>query len=310
MMKRRYFTLLLFLLSLVLACSGPSVKPSSETSNDGMKALRKGIGWYQKGCYHNSLEHFTRAAELFAASDHLAGTAMTMNNIGNVYRLIGDSKSAALFFDEAYAIYVDLNQPEGAIQALANKSALFIDDNAFDKAETVIQKAESMAAAAGIASVSLLNNKGVLLTKKKDTPAAETVLKSALAAAAPEDFRSIATVNASLGNLQLERGDYEKAIVFFSRALEMDRKADFPIGIADDLTDIGTAYYLQKKYDPALHYFRRGIKIHAIYGNQEKVTFITGMMETAADATGADIRITRHFVNKWTAGDLMTSPCK
>jgi tetratricopeptide (TPR) repeat protein len=309
-MKRTFCVLLLLLISLVFACGGPSVKQTSEASNSGMKELRKGIGWYQKGCYHKSLEHFMRAGELFAASDYLAGTAMTMNNIGNVYRLIGDSKSAALFFDESYAIYSDLNQPEGAIQALANKSALFIDDNDFDNAEAVIRKAESMAKTSGIVSISLLNNKGVLLTKRKDYIAAENVLNQALTAATPENFRSIATVNASLGNLQLERGEYEQAIEFFSKALEVDQASDFHMGLADDLTAIGTVFYLQKKYDLALKYFRRGIKIYAIFGNQEKVAFINGMMEAAAEATGIDISVTRHFVDKWAAGDLMESPCK
>jgi tetratricopeptide (TPR) repeat protein len=309
-MKRTYYTLLLLLIVLVFACGGPAVKQTSEASNNGMKELQKGIGWYQKGCYHKSLEHFLKAGELFAASDNLAGAAMTMNNVGNVYRLIGDSKSAKLFFDESYAIYSDLNQPEGTIQALANKSALLIDDNAFNEAETVIQKAESIAAAAGIVSVSLLNNKGVLLTKRKDYIAAETVLNLALSAATPQNFRSIATVNASLGNLQIERGEFEQAIEFFSKALEMDRAADFPIGMADDLTAIGTVYYLQKKNDLALKYFQRGIKIHALFGNQEKVSFIKGMMEAAAETTGVDISITMYFVDKWEAGDLLESPCK
>ena len=309
-MKRRYYTLLLLLILLVFACGGPSVKKTPETSHYGMKELRKGIGWYQKGCYHKSLEHFMKANELFAASDHLTGTAMTMNNMGNVYRLIGDSKSANLFFDESYAIYSDLNQPEGAIQALANKSALLIDTNAFDEAEAVIQKAESMAGASGIVSISLLNNKGVLLTKRKDYIAAENALKQALSTATPESFRSIATVNASLGNLQMERGEYEQAIEFFSKALEADRAADFHVGLADDLTAIGTVYYLQKKYEIALKYFKRSIKIHALFGNREKVMSIYGMMEAAAETTGIDISVTRHFVDKWTAGELMESPCK
>jgi tetratricopeptide (TPR) repeat protein len=117
-------------------------------------------------------------------------------------------------------------------------------------------------------------------------------------------------VNASLGNLHLERGEYEHALAFFSKALEMDRKADFSLGVADDLTAMGTVYYLQKKYGPALSYLRRGIKIHAVFGNREKVALIADMLETAAEAAGVDISVTMHFANKWAAGDLMEFPCK
>jgi tetratricopeptide (TPR) repeat protein len=309
-MKRISCTLLLFLILLVFACGGTSVKKTPGASHDGMKELGKGIGWYQKGCYHKSLEHFNRANELFAASDHLSGIAMAMNNIGNVYRLMGDAKSARLFFDEAYTIYSDLNQPEGSVQALANKAALLIDGDTFEEAETVIQQAESISKASGIVSISLLNNKGVLLTKKKDFTAAENVLMQALSIATPESSRTIATVNASLGNLHTERGDYEQALQYLNNALEIDRLENFRIGLADDLAAIGTVYYLQNRYDLALKNFQRSIKIHALYGNQEKVKDIKEVMEDAAEKAGIDIRVTTHFVDKWVAGEVMESPCK
>ena len=309
-MKQISRTLLLFLILPVVACGGPSVKKTPGAYHDGMKELGKGIGWYQKGCYGKSLEHFSRANELFSASDHLAGIAMAMNNIGNVYRLIGDVNSARLFFDEAFTIYSELKQPIGSVQALANKAALLIDGNAFEEAENVIQQAESLMKSYGIVSTSLLNNKGVLLTKKRDFTAAENVLKQALSTATPQSFRTIATVNASLGNLEMERGAYEQALQYFNHALEIDRSEDFRLGIADDLAAIGTVYYLQNKYDPALKYLQRSIKIHALFGNQKKVEHIKGMMKEAAEKTGTDVHVTTYFVDKWSAGEVMESPCK
>lgn len=305
-----YFILVLVALTAVACSGGPSVKPSSQVSLDGLKTLRRGIGLYQKGCYHASLEHFMRAGELFAASDDLAGTAMTMNNIGNVYRQIGDSESARLFFDESFAMYSDLNEPEGALQALANQSALFIQNNDYDRAEAVLQQAESMSAAAGIVSASLLNNRGVLLTKRKDPAAAEAVLLQALSIAAPENLRLVATVNASLGNLKMETGAYEESLQWFGKALEADRKSEFHLGMADDLTAMGRVYYLQKKYDRAWDFFQRGIKIHAIFGNLDKISEIKPMLKTAAEAAGRDSSVTFYFVDKWSAGDLKESPCR
>lgn len=305
-----YLLLVLVTLSAVACGGGPSVKPSPAASAEGMKMLQKGIGWYQKGCYHASLEHFMRAAELFAASDDLAGTAMAMNNLGNVYRLIGDSRSARLFFDESLAIYADLNDPQGAIQALANQSALFIHDQDFDRAEAVIRQAESMAAAAGIVSASLMNNRGVLLTKRKDYAAAEAMLMQALSAAPPHNQRLIATINASLGHLNMETGAYEAAVQWFDKALTADRTSGFQRGMADDLTAIGRVYFLQQQYGPALAYLRRGVKIHAIFGNQEQVDAIKPLLKTASDATGQDTSVTLYFVDKWSTGDLKESPCR
>jgi hypothetical protein len=43
--------------------------------------------------------------------------------IGNVYRAVGDLKSALLFYEEATISYVDLKNHEGALQSLSNKAA-------------------------------------------------------------------------------------------------------------------------------------------------------------------------------------------
>ena len=146
-MKRLAYPLLFLTVFLVSGCGGGhTLQPTSEALSDGMKELRKGTGWYQKGCYQKSLGNFLKACELFAASDELAGTAMCMNNLGNVYRFIGDPESALLFFDESYAIYTDLNQDQGAIQSLDNKSAVLIQENRLEDADAVIQKAEALAA--------------------------------------------------------------------------------------------------------------------------------------------------------------------
>lgn len=53
----------------------------------GMKEIARGIARYNKGCYKDSLEYFFGAHELFVASDQLSGVAMSLNNIGNVYRI-------------------------------------------------------------------------------------------------------------------------------------------------------------------------------------------------------------------------------
>ena len=310
-MKRLAYPLLFLTVFLVSGCGGGhTLQPTSEALSDGMKELRKGTGWYQKGCYQKSLGNFLKACELFAASDELAGTAMCMNNLGNVYRFIGDPESALLFFDESYAIYTDLNQDQGAIQSLANKSAVLIQENRLEDADAVIQKAEALAAANASVSMPLLNNKGILLTKKKDYAAAEKIFNQVLQATAPDNLRLVATVNAAIGHMKMETGAHDQAVDFFNKALLADRASGFYLGMADDLTGIGTAYFYQKKYEPALKYFQRGLKIYAIFGNRQKVSHISEMMTTASEAAGIDISVTRHFVDKWAAGELTASPCQ
>ncbi|MCK4487538.1 MAG: tetratricopeptide repeat protein, partial [Desulfobacterales bacterium] len=88
--------------------------------------MTKGLEWYQRGCYRKSLEYFFRAYELCSASDMLDGVAMSLNNIGAIYRITGNYEEAVSYFDEAYAIYSDLNNQKEAVKALSNKAATFI----------------------------------------------------------------------------------------------------------------------------------------------------------------------------------------
>ena len=125
-MTRFTYPLLLSILLLVFSCGGGSVKKDPAPSHPAMKQLQKGLAWYQRGCFQQALVAFTKAHELFTASDRMPGVAMSLNNIGNVYRYIGDSQSALLFFQEAYKIYSRLDNLEGVIQTLSNQAAIHI----------------------------------------------------------------------------------------------------------------------------------------------------------------------------------------
>ena len=83
----------------------------------GMREINKGTLWYQKRCYKRSLEHFFRAHRLFAASDSLKSMVMSLNNIGNIYRITGETENALLFFDESISIYTEIKYNKGRAQA-------------------------------------------------------------------------------------------------------------------------------------------------------------------------------------------------
>ena len=310
-MTRLTHFLLLPILLLVFSCGGGSVKKDSKaTVHPAMKQLQKGLAWYQRGCFKPSLEAFTKAHELFAASDHLPGVAMSLNNIGNVYRYIGDSRSALLFFQKAYEIYSQLDNREGMIQALSNQSAIHIREDRLDEAAVLIQSAEKMATASGKVLTHVLNNKGVLLTRQQRYDEAETTLLEALEATTPENIHTYATVCSSLGNLMVEKTDYGKALTFYDKALLLDRQSEFHPGLADTLSAVGRVYLQQKKYKQAVGYFQRSVKIYALLGNSEQVSRTMSILEETATRSNTDMTLTRYFIEKWSRGEILAHPCQ
>ena len=310
-MKRlNTFVILIAVLFLFGCAGGNAAKKKPEHIISGMKEIKKGNTWYQKGCYKRSLEYFFRAHELFAASDQLDGVAMSMNNVGNIYRIMEDIDSSLLFFEESISIYQDTRNYTGLIQALSNKAAVLIDSDRLEEAAGVLKSAEDIAQKNSISTNHLLNKWGILFIRQKEYSRAEKILNSALANTDPADHSEYATVNFALGTLMRETGRYEKAVYFFKAALDTDRLSGFHKGIADDLSAIGDINFSQGKYEPAVNYFQRSIKIYALIENRNKVSEIMGPLVKAAEKAGLDISITEYFVKNWLEGKAFESPCK
>jgi tetratricopeptide (TPR) repeat protein len=310
-MKRSWLLLAMLMLWASVSCAGgkASLKESPLLQPAG-KELHKGIAWYQKGCYHMALPHLLRAHELFTALDDLPGIAMSLNNIGNVYGKLGDPESAILFFESSHAIFRDIDDIDGAAQALSNETAVLIKEGNLEKAEATLEITQKLLDRSGKKHPLLMNNWGVLLTRKKNYVEAEKMLMAALAASDPEDYAQAATIHFSLGNLMAATKRYGEGLAHYQKALASDRRAGFHQGIADDLAALGTLYQQEGEHTAAASHFQRSIKIYALLGNEEKVVDIMKRLEGSARAANVDIAVTRHFVSQWSRGEVLESPCQ
>ena len=294
---------------MLFACTGNNVIKKSGTTISGIKEIKKGTYLYKKGCYERSLEHFLKAHELFVFSDNLKGVAMSMNNIGNVYRTTGCISSATQFFDESCRIFLYINDIKGAVQALSNKSAALIEDGRLEEASNVLSLAESLAKNNKKLSVTLLKNQGILLIRKKEFKRAEDILKKACKKVETSNLLEKAAINFALGNLMFETKRSENAVEYFKEALSADQSSGYIKGIADDLTAIGTVYYNQDKYELAVNFFNRSIKIYALMGNEGKVHEIMELLNKSSEKANINISITKKFVKRWLEGNSLKGFC-
>lgn len=310
-MKRSWLILAELMLFATISCAGSNASlKEPDPLEPARKELHKGIAWYQQGCYHNALPHLLISHEMFTAYDDLPGIAMSLNNIGNVYGKMDDPESAILFFESSQAIYRDLDDIGGAAQALSNKAAVLIKIDNLEDAEATLEAAQKLLNRNGGENPLLLNNWGVLLTRKKAYAKAEKMLMAALAASDPENHAQAASIHFSLGSLMSTTGRYDKGLEHFRKALDNDRQTGFHQGIADDLAAIGALYQHEGEHTAAAAHFQRTIKIYALLGNEEKALDIMAMLEKSAKEANVDIAVTRHFVSQWARGEILESPCK
>ncbi|MBW2036163.1 MAG: tetratricopeptide repeat protein [Deltaproteobacteria bacterium] len=311
-MKTPRLILALSLCFFVLSCAGgkPVRRPHRHLT-EGSRKIEKGLQWYQKGCYRKSLNYFFRAYELYSASDLEYGVAMSLNNIGTVYRALGNYDRALAFFEEAQAIYSDSGNREGTVRALSNKAATLIEMGNLDAAEEIIEQALTLPSAGKNAALftALLQNKGVLLTKRGRYREAEKALKSCLSNASGLEPADIASLNSAFGNLMLQAGRPTDAVSAFKKALVLDRKLGFYRGIADDLFYMGIAFLRLGQKEKAVNCWKRCVKVFALIDLPEKVQQTMKYLRETAGKAGIDIKATEAFLERWRQGMLYESLC-
>ena len=302
----------LTLLAIVcVACGGvrPADTPSRQTSL-GNDEMQKGIYWYQRGCYPRALEHFLRAHERFSALDQVSAVAMSLNNIGNVYRAMGDTESGLQFFDAALDLYQDLDQPQAVVQTLTNKAATLIDAQRFNAADEILSQAEQIQTNHRLSYTPLGTIRGLYWIKTGAQRQAESILQETLAQHPSNDLPNAATLNYVMGTLMAQTSRPDAALGFYQTALAADRKIGFHKGIAEDLAAIGKVYFQQDQHALAARYFARSIKIYALLEDEQNLQRLRPMLQQAATHAEHNTVVTEHFTREWSQGRSLENPCR
>jgi tetratricopeptide (TPR) repeat protein len=298
---------------LIQGCAGkPDVNPAKEQAEltRGQREIHQGTQWYYNGCYSQAIKHFFRAHELYTAADQIAGVAISLNNIGNVYRQLDDYDNASYFFSEAYDIYNFIQDVPGMLQILTNQAALSIEKSDYQNAATILEKAEDLDHKNQMQYLPLFTTQAILLTKTNRLNEAETILKPALQQTTPNNTYQKASAYAAMGNLLLQSSRLNGAITYYELALKLDRAQGHRKAMANDLEALGRISVNQKRHISAVNYFKRSIKLYALLGNDEKVTALMEQLLDSAQKAGSNTTLTKYFSDQWLSGQFAKGPCK
>ena len=299
---------LLFVLFLA-SCGGTKEVIVPEHISAGSVQTSKGMPFYERGCYARALEHFYRANELFTAIGDSRGMAMSANNIGVVYRSMGEAAAAIPFFEDALRMYRSLGDQEDVRQTLSNLAAAQVDTGDYGSAGKNIDEALKIRIGRKPFAPAM-TVKGILLARQGDVTGAEAMFKEALDRIDKRNPAGTAAANYAMGELLLGTARYKEAVPFFEKALESDRKAGFYRGIADDLSALSRCSAGISDDASAVNYWEQSVRIYALLGMEEKVRATMGLLEEAAKRTNRDISLTRALVDRWLKGDMTDNICE
>ncbi len=269
----------------------------------------KGMPFYERGCYARALDHFYRANELYTAIGDSRGMAMSANNIGVVYRAMGEAAAAIPFFEDALRMYRSLGNQEDVRQTLSNLAAAQVDTGDYAAAGKNIDEV-LMIRIGRKPFVPAMTVKGILLAKQGDVKGAEAMLKEALDNIDRRNPAGAAAANYAMGELLLGTARYKEAVPYFEKALESDRKAGFYRGIADDLTALGRCSAGVSDDAAAVNYWQQSVRIYALLGMEEKVRATMAILEEAAKRSNINIDLTRTLADRWLKGNTTDNICE
>jgi tetratricopeptide (TPR) repeat protein len=308
------FNLLIFCILFFASCKLPVVPVYLDMpfrSNEVLKAdtyIEKGEVWYNRGCYTRSLKDFLKAHELFSGEDNQAGVAESLNNIGNIHKTKEDFESALAFYQEAFDIYSNIKDYKGSVQTLANIAAISASLNRFDDALDILNKADMLIKKEKVKYPIIMIIKGIILTKQKQYNKAKTVFDNALQKIPKKNYSVRASLNFAIANLMFEIKNYDGALKYLNKTLEIDHKIIFYPGMAEDLFMMGKVMIAQNKTSDAVFYLKRSVKIYALMENVEKTNKAMQLLEKTAE-NNESIIVTKKFVNNWLNKEIFQNSC-
>jgi tetratricopeptide (TPR) repeat protein len=312
---RRYFAAGLVLVAAAAILQGcattkaPNAEPGSASS--GEKMYQTGNRWYLQGCYQEALRYYFGAYEFFCAGDRLAPAARTLNSIGNLYRRLGDPDAALTFYNEALEIDRRLADPVGQAQTLINRSAAHLDLEQPKRAAADLEQAEPLAQGLSRLALALARSRGIQATRSGSLRAADTHLQEALQRVGDTESLESAATHYAMGNLRLAQERPADARLYFTRALELDRRLGHSHGLADDLEALGECARQLGEWSLAAFHYQRSAKIFALLDHTDKTRQLLETLQKLKiahpEAVNADL--TLFFIDRWVEGKQEADIC-
>lgn len=160
----------------------------------------------------------------------------------------------------------------------------YVKENRFDKAISEFKKClkHSKATSANKAAAHILvGNCYYNLSKLKE---AEKHYKDALKSAndvedKEERLRGRGAAFGNMGLIYKTKGDLDKALEYFQKALKIDQEIGYQQGQASDLGNIGIVYYKRGKRDEALKYLNESLTIFKRIGSKRQIEIVEQNIE-------------------------------
>jgi CHAT domain-containing protein/tetratricopeptide (TPR) repeat protein len=235
------------------------------------RLLQQGIQHYQQGNSQAALVAFQRAIALFRQLGDRLGKGTTLNNIGEVYRSLGQYSRALEYYQQALTIARDIKHRSSQATALNNIGLIYASLRNYPRALEYAQQALAIFKDIGnrAGEGTTLSNIGTIYDSLGQYSRALEFYQQALAIhKAIGDRLGEGTTLNNLGEFYHSLGQYSKALEFYQHALVLLKDIGNRAGEGNTLNNIGGIYLSLGNYARALEFYQQALAIAKDIGDR------------------------------------------
>jgi len=218
-----------------------------------------------------SIEKYHEALEMYRRASGRKREAQTLNNIGVVYRSLGEMQKALEKYNEALLIRRAIGDRSGEAQTLSNIGFVYESLGEMQKALEKYNEALPLQRAVGDRSgeATTLNNIGVVYWSLGEPQKALEKYNEALPLQRVVGDRSVeATTLNGIGSVYWSLGETQKALEKFNEALPITRAVGDRRGEALTLSNIGVVYRSLGEMQKALEKYNEALPLSRAVGDR------------------------------------------
>ncbi len=227
------------------------------TKGIALALKNSGIGFYKKGQYVEALSDWELSKKIYEKAGDKKGVANMLSNLGVIYRDQADDEKALDLYLQALKIAEEIKDSVRTMTVLLNIGTIYGEKQAtYDKAISYYEKAwpyaEVMLDNDAIGTIT--GNLGeIYLKSNKDSLALINLEKSLKAYEGTENVPYALNL---IGQVYAKRKEYNKALEYQQKALEIAKKLDAKLDMAKSFLGIAATYKNQGDTKAALANFQ------------------------------------------------------
>ncbi|HEY9074286.1 MAG TPA: tetratricopeptide repeat protein [Desulfobaccales bacterium] len=253
----------------------------------------QGYQYYQESRFNVAEGKFSQALKINRLIDRRVGIAANLNNLGVIALEQGDPKKAEAYFQEALSINRELGDPAGLSETLNNLGLAYLAQGRVAEAQGAYQEAleyAQMLPPGPLLSLSL-THLGDVARVRKDYDLALSYYHRALQLdEGRKDLRGRAMRWERLGRTFVDLGDYPRASTYLSDALREYRRLQDTNGIADTLKDLTLMALAQGDRQEAALNGKLLLEIYQARGQEQEAKRLKDLFKAGKPARGPALK--------------------